>query len=172
MAGESGAFNYSFETRPSPFALVEMYRDLADDMADFSAVWPRLGPLLGKGLGVNITAQGSGLGESWPGLSRPYARRKAKVARSGRPLVLTGETLRTLQKGPVVSSGPGFLQIGLRGKKWIRNPALNFGTVDGDLPRRAYMGFNAQMIRDTERLMGEHVEKVLDEAATRMGSPK
>lgn len=161
-------FAFSIQTQPSLAVLRAAYADAAEALGDFRAIWPALAVELGKGLGENLTSEGSTLSAQWPRLTDRYARRRRRAGFGDQPLQRTGELLRQLRSGTIVRKGKLSMSVGFKGPSAARYAPLTFGKTRGAKPR-PFVGWSPSMQRTAEMLAEEHVRSVLREAARKVG---
>lgn len=164
---------FSYTSKPSAFELAKIFEDLADELLDFSEVWPRLAPTLSKGLRRNLISQGSELGAKWKPLTPAYAERKG----SGPLGYRTGAMLGQVSGAQLLSSSRRFADVGIISGPDDYAHDFHFGWARGGnkalyTPGRPFMALNPSMIAATKQEMGGHLDEVLQRAGRKLKGAK
>jgi len=162
---KASEFKLELTVDPPLSVLAEMYRDMATEFADMRPYLRSTVNLLRDGLARNIIGQGGPIGESWEPLSPGYASRKMLDGFSAPIMQRTGGLLGDIRSARVLKETKTSIQVGITGKKASKAAALTFGSDRVGIPSREFLGWSAKMKSDAERLLGDHIQNILDKAA-------
>lgn len=154
MVGKASEFRWIFAIDLG--GVPEGLDELGARFTDFRPAWPELASKLGGHLERNW------LDAEHP-LSERYARRKAREGRGSTPMVRTGAVAAALARGPVLSSQPMSLSVGLRGELAERAAALHFGTAErkSNLPARPAFDWTPPMVAAAEAALEGHIDAAI-----------
>lgn len=159
---------------PSPRAIAQRLRVLGREFRSWRPAWRAAAPLVVRGLGLNLTRQGSPLGEPWAPLRPNTLRRRARLGQQRTILIATGEHIAgPLARGGSVNISTTRMRIGV--------PRSRVGTVQHSgsakrrIPARPVFSFSPPMEAAVRAAMETHARDLLaraerDIAALRRGT--
>ena len=168
MVARKVDFKKRIDIFPSPKVFERQFGvKIPKRLMDFKPAFRRLAPFVARGIRANIQSRGANIGEKWDlkAESYPaYVERKRREGFSRLDLHRTGNTVKDITNPKaIVSLTKRQMSFGVKGAEYEHVPRLNFGLRLKYA--RPFMGWSDRMLRDTDKVMGDHAEKIIQDAA-------
>ncbi len=166
-------YRYKFAFDPPLRQLRAAFGLMANELNDFRPVWKEVAALAGAGLVTNIKEFGKPIGASWPDPTKKYVRQKILRGFGRTQFRRTGSVLAAFSnRTKVLKQNIRWALFAIDGKEASYGKVLHTGRKPrGKLVKGAkrtahykFAGWSNAMIDAYDRLLGEHVEAVLDNA--------